>query len=368
MSHAIDVKHRDVYPQADNVLKIQPRANRHGAFACPWRALSRIFTLFKEYTGNRADKPGHGGQGMKSVVYLDILLLSNFLIAWFFLLATGRLTGLHAGFGRLLAGALLAALSALILFAPPLPRAAQLAYKLGTALACVGTAYGVRPWRRLAAATVWFASFNMLLAGFALLYIERTGSLAVETANLSVYIRVSPLLLVCLAALCSLAAALLQWLLGTPNPAPQAAGFEFPLCGTVLRVRAMLDTGCALKDPLTCLPVLLVSYPDARARLPAEAAAFLESWFDGQNSQPPPGTSLRLIPCTTASGQTLLPAFAVEGVGLITRRGVQALGQAAVAFSPQSLGGQAYEALYGRDLVPHGPWQMPNEEERSSWE
>ena len=38
---------------------------------------------------------------------------------------------------------------------------------------------------------------------------------------------------------------------------------------------AALDTGCHLKDPITCLPVLLVSYPDAETRLPQPLRDFL---------------------------------------------------------------------------------------------
>ena len=60
-----------------------------------------------------------GGGRIKTVVYLDVLLLTNFLLAYFLLLAAGALSGQRAGFGRMLAGSGVAALSALVLFAPP---------------------------------------------------------------------------------------------------------------------------------------------------------------------------------------------------------------------------------------------------------
>lgn len=107
-----------------------------------------------------------------------------------------------------------------------------------------------------------------------------------------------------------------------------------------------------MKDPITCLPVLLVSYPDARARLPGAVCGFLDSWFAGQaQADPPPGVRLRLVPCGTAAEKSLLPGFAVPGISLITENGVLGLGRSAVVFAPRSFGSAAYEALYGSDFL-----------------
>ena len=58
-------------------------------------------------------------------MYLDVLLLTNFLMAYFLLLAAGALSGQRGGFVRMLAGSGLAAMSSLILFAPPQPYLVQ---------------------------------------------------------------------------------------------------------------------------------------------------------------------------------------------------------------------------------------------------
>ena len=69
---------------------------------------------------------------MKTVIYLDVLLLVNFLAGYFLLLGAGVLSGCSARLTRLLAASGLAALSALILFAPELPYPVQILYKLGS--------------------------------------------------------------------------------------------------------------------------------------------------------------------------------------------------------------------------------------------
>ena len=169
---------------------------------------------------------------------------------------------------------------------------------------------------------------------------------------MTVYLRVSPLLLLALSGVCC-AAVELGLRLFTRREAPtKTAGLELELCGQPVRLRAALDTGCHLHDPVTCLPVLVVSYPDAKARLPDAVNTFLDQWFAGATrADPPPGTRLRLVPCGTAAEKSLLPGFAVQGIGLITENGVLGLGRSAVVFAPRSFGSTAYEALYGNDFM-----------------
>lgn len=136
-----------------------------------------------------------GGGRIKTVVYLDVLLLTNFLLAYFLLLAAGALSGQRAGFGRMLAGSGVAALSALVLFAPPQPYPVQAAYKIATALGITAAVFGRRSLRRLLTAACWYAALNIALAGVVMLVMLNTGARWLDAANLTVYLHISPLLL-----------------------------------------------------------------------------------------------------------------------------------------------------------------------------
>lgn len=289
---------------------------------------------------------------MKTVIYLDVLLLVNFLVAYLLLQAAGVLTGQHAPFVRMLLGSACAAASALILFAPELAYPVQLAYKLATALAITALTFGWRDPLRLAAAACWYAALNILLAGLVFLVIFETGTTLLQTGNLAVYLRISPLLLLGLSGLCcgAIEAGLRFF---RRRPARQeTVGLEFELCGTRIHLRAALDTGCHLTDPITCMPVLVVSLADAGSRLPPEIRQYLTGWFAGsEQTAPPAGAQLRLIPCSTATQRSLLPGFAVQGIGLITPNGVLQLGRTAIAFAPESFGDAQYEAFYGSDFL-----------------
>lgn len=289
---------------------------------------------------------------MHTVIYLDVLLLTNFLIAYGSLSAAGVLAGVRAGFGRMLTASVLAAFSALILFAPPLPYAMQVGYRLATALGIAAAAFAGRGWRRVLAAACWFAALNLLLAGLCMLVILQTDTDLLRTGNLAVYLRLSPLILLVGCGVCSAAVWGVLRLLHPPGAPEKITGLELELCDSCVRLRGALDTGCHLKDPVTCLPVLLISYPGARSRLPAAVCDYLDEWFGGERpSDAPDGLALRLIPCATAAGRTVLPGFAVGQIGLITRTGVLSLGRSAVAFTQQPFGGGEYEALYGADFL-----------------
>lgn len=289
---------------------------------------------------------------MKTVIYLDVLLLVNFLAAYFLLLAAGLLSSQRAGFARMLLGSGAAALTSLILFAPEQTYPVQLLYKVVTALIIAAITFGWQNKRRLITAACWYAALNIALAGLVLLIILQTGTRMLQTGNLAVYLRVSPLLLVALSGLCCGTVEIGARCFSKRKPAVETVGLELELGGLLIHLRGALDTGCHLTDPITCLPVLVVSFPDAKDRLPQSVRDFLRAWFAGEApGEPPPGTRLRLIPCDTAASRRLLPGFAVSGIGMITPHGVLGLGRSAVAFAPQSFGSELYEALYGNDFL-----------------
>lgn len=222
---------------------------------------------------------------IKTVIYLDVLLLVNFLVAYFLLQAAGLLSSQHAAFSRMVCASGIASLSALILFAPELSYPAQILYKILTACAVVGVAFGLQGLRRFVTAVCWYAALNILLAGLCIAVILRTGTPLLQTANLTVYLRISPVVLLLLSAASCGAVWLVLHFSGSTPQTTRTIGIEFELCGAPVRLRATLDTGCHLKDPVTCLPVLLISWPAAKGRLPGGVNDFFGAVVPGPAPQ-----------------------------------------------------------------------------------
>ena len=187
---------------------------------------------------------------MKTVIYLDSLLLINFVIGYFLLRAAGCVCGAPPHWPRGGLGAAMAAVSTLVLLAPPLPVWAQFLYQGGSALAITAAAFGWQGARLLLRRAAWYFGMNLALAGLVLAAILRFSAQNVQTNNLAVYWNVPPLLLLFCALGVYLLARLAVMLFGPAEP-EQLWQLEAKLPGGTLRGEALLDTGFSWYDPFS---------------------------------------------------------------------------------------------------------------------
>ena len=236
---------------------------------------------------------------VRTVIYLDVLLLVNFVVGAAFLLAAGLLCGACCSPLRLGGGAGMAAVSSLALLAPTAPWPLALTYKGTTAALCVAAAYGWQGVRNTARLTAWFILLNLTLTGALLLP-------GAACNNLSFYLPVSPgLLLASTAGVCGGVQGVMR-LLGRSG----SACFEARLrvAGQSVELKALCDTGFHVQEPLSGRAVVLVRYAAAQSALPPPLGAYLSAYFSGGTAPPPPELALRFVPCTTVAGHCILPA------------------------------------------------------------
>ena len=103
--------------------------------------------------------------------------------------------------------------------------------------------------RRFVTAVCWYAALNILLAGLCIAVILRTGTPLLQTANLTVYLRISPVVLLLLSAASCGAVWLVLHFSGSTPQTTRTIGIEFELCGAPVRLRATLDTGGVNRIP-----------------------------------------------------------------------------------------------------------------------
>lgn len=236
---------------------------------------------------------------MKTVIYLDELLLTNFLAAAALLLCAGLLCARQCTALRLAMGSACAAAASLGILLPEMPELLALVYKVLTCCAVAAAAYGMPGRRSFAQLCAWYVLLNLLLCGAVVLP-------GVQSANLCVYLPLSPGRLL---AACAAVYALLR---GVVYCFGRAQGRSFAavlVCGSArVPVQAFCDTGFAVQDPLSGRAVALAYYPAVRGALPGALQTFLDAHFAGRSPLPPPGLGVRLVPCTTLAGPCLLPA------------------------------------------------------------
>ena len=141
---------------------------------------------------------------MKTVVFVDELLLVNFAAAAALLLGAGLLCGRSCTGLRLCAGSAAAAVSTLALLAPPWCAPLAVLYKIVSCCCVVAVCYGVPGARSFARLCGWYAALNGVLCGAVVLP-------GVQTNNLSVLLPVRPgQLLLCCAGVYALLRGLLE--------------------------------------------------------------------------------------------------------------------------------------------------------------
>lgn len=296
---------------------------------------------------------------MKVVVYLDILLVTNFIAGYFLLRAAGRLAGASCPALRALAGAGVAAASTLILLAPALPAPLGFCYKLASAALVTLAAFGWHGPRPFLRAGAWFFALNLGLAGLALLGMQRGGMNGVRVHNFTVYVDLSPVTLVLSVLAVYLTVRLVLLFFGPPE-SREPWLLELRLAGREIRMQAYYDTGFFLRDPVGGRQTLLISWPGVEQQLSAEVNAFLRGYFSGESPLPPEGLGLRLVPCTGVSGSAVLPGLTAANVRL-TEQGRTLSAQTVTAvFTAEPLQDGQFQALFGREFL------MDETERRSS--
>ena len=254
-------------------------------------------------------------------VYLDLAVLLDLGIDYLLLLAAQGLSGFGGRHLRLLGAAALGGLYSGLCLLPGLSFLGNLLCRCAVLILMGLTAYGCSPsaLRR----TVTFLVLSLALGGMAV---------GIRQARFSLLLLEAGLLFL----LSRLAFG------GTPGE-KQYVPVSLSREGRTIHLNALVDTGNSLRDPITGEPVLVVS---------AQAAQALTGLREEQLRSPvktlcdPPVPGLRLIPCTTVGGSTMLLALRIPIASIGSRTG-----PALVAFAPEGLGqGRMYEALTGGTL------------------
>ena len=285
-----------------------------------------------------------GGGCIKTVIYLDVLLLTNFVLGALFLLAAGLVSGQRCSGGRALCGAAVAAASSLALLAPTAPWSVGLLYKGGTGALAVAAAYGWPGWRAFVRLLAWFWLLNLMLTGAVLLPRAR-----MEVNNLSVYLPLSPEVLLVSAGCVYGGLTLALHLLGDGKKACFPA--ELEIAGVVLHVRAFHDTGFGVREPLSGCGVVLVRFAAVEARLPPALRTYLKETFSGSGILPPPELGARLVPCDTVAGHCLLPAVPAQALRWTARGRQQTRHDLYAAFCDMPPPPPGWTLLVGSDVM-----------------
>lgn len=280
------------------------------------------------------------------VIYLDILIMINLTVDFLLLTITARLAGRHVSMGRILCGASIGALFAVISILR-LPFISNAIIRLATALFMVYVTFG----KKISIFRIYFLfiAISCALAGFTTALWFITGS-NIGTVG-SYYFEVPIKIVICA---CILSYVCISWLFsgvakhGIVNQTTQSvliSAFD-----KTEKFELLLDSGCDLYDPISGKAIIILERQAVYKLLPS-TLKFLCVDIQTQNISdiflkiPSEHRNLfRLVPFNAVGTQGgMLLIFSLQDAKTIDGEKLDVY----VAISPQKISNGRYEGLIG---------------------
>lgn len=268
------------------------------------------------------------GKVLHTVIYADVLFCVNMIIDYIMLVTVKRLLSADAGKLRLLLGAALGGFFSFVVLLPPMPFMLSASVSIAQAFAVCAAAFAPQGMKKYIRASLLLFAVSFIYCGFmtAVLMLFSPDELTVR--NGSVYIGISPLLLIFLTLVCYCLMRLIGRLTGGFRPQRQKCRVTVSSGGLTVSSVGLADTGNCLREPFSG-ECVIVGSRELFKELPEVKEAQIQS--GGMLV----GKGIRLVPYTTVQGSGVLPAFRPESIVL--------------SFDGRSFGVSAYIALSSRE-------------------
>ena len=287
---------------------------------------------------------------METNVYVDVLLVVNYVVNAVLLTGTARLLGAKIPRRKLVGAALLGALGSLAIFLPFMGFFPMLVYRVLLSAAIVLIALPREGWAQFVKGWATFFAVNFFFAGVMLgIWLLFAPGGMIYSGGI-VYFNINPLTL-----LVSTAAA--YGLLGLIQRFSRAGRLVGTKCRVTVKLGgkscslgALIDTGNSLYEPFSGIPVIVCSLQAVRAVLPPELADAIQTG-DWEKAALQEGVRIRLIPFSAMGGRGTLPGLRVDELIVRQNGGLFKAELCYMAVSAQSIGADGSQALLNPDLI-----------------
>lgn len=294
------------------------------------------------------------------VIYADLLICVNLIVNYFLLLATARFCQRKPHRIRLLLGALLGAVYALVLFVP-LPPWLLMFSRLVASGAILLAAFRWFGAKQFFKEYVIFFVINFVFAGLMLALWLMLAPQGMIFNNGIVYFNINAVMLVGYTAAAYLLCELFTRLYKKQGEGNMIFDVVLYMGQKQVLLTGFVDTGNTLKDVYTGYPVAICTLSSVHAILPASLADVFAAPLENTKAleqlvTPGTGNRFKFIPYSTVGFSGILPAFLPDK--MILQRGEQTYGveNVYIAVSHQQIAKGDYDILLNADIVPleHG--------------
>lgn len=288
---------------------------------------------------------------MEKKVYVDVLLVINYIVNILLIQCTAKLTGQAPKRRRIVAAAFFGSVSALTIFLPYGGRMIELLVRLGLAGIIVRIAFPFYSIRTVAKQIFVFFAVSFFFSGVMLALWMSVAPNGMVYYNGIVYFDISSLALIVATAIAYLLLSLLNRFARAGRIHTAVYTAEITYAGKTASVRALVDTGNSLYEPFSDIPVMVCRLDKISDLLPKglakemETKGYLHTNFDAYSFP------VRLIPYRNVSGDSMIPAFRPDSLTITKERKAYSIERVYIGISSQKIGGHAFGAILNPDMI-----------------
>lgn len=287
---------------------------------------------------------------METKVYVDVLLVLNYVINMLLILCMAKLTGRKPKRRRIVAAALLGSAGSLTIFLPFFGFAVSILWKLLLSMIIVLTAFSYVSFRLYCKQLFVFFAVSFFFAGVMLAVWMAFAPRGMLYYNGVVYFNISSITLLLTTTIAYGLLSIFQRF--TRGGRLQTAVYQadITLGGRTVTVQGLVDTGNSLYEPFSDIPVMVCGLADVATLLPQGLA---EAILSGRHlsGELPGGLPLRLVPYDNVGGGGAIPAFRPDLLRLVGPGGEFRVETVYIAMTMQKIGGEGYNAILNPDLI-----------------
>ncbi len=298
------------------------------------------------------------------VIYLDIMLAINLVMDYLILWTTAKLGQLPVSIWRLLAGAAVGAVYSLSIFVPELDGYGALFSKILFSIIMILLAFHPLSFRSFLQVFVYFYLAAFVMGGAMLGIIYLFGGYATASVLGGGLVLTSNIRFTWLFTAAAAAILLARWGTGWIKKNFWECMLRLPVVITFadkeLALKALVDTGNSLRDPLSQRPVIIVEYSALKSILPPE---IINEYSNGHEpdlqslvialAASPWATRLRLLPYhSLGQSQGMLLGLRPDKVVVVTNERMVKVENVIVGLYQEQLSPEGnYRALLPPDLL-----------------
>ena len=286
---------------------------------------------------------------MGTEIYVDILLVINYLVNLLLLTGTAKIAGRNPRGRRIVAAALLGAVCSLTIFLPFMPLWLSLLEKLAVSAGIVLVAFRWLSGRVFARELLLFFAVTFCFAGMmlGLWFLLRPRWMTYH--NGVVYFDISAFTLLVSSVLAYAVLEICRRLLRHGRLQREVCRVTLSLGRRSVRLTGLVDTGNTLREPFSGTPVILCGLEDIAPLLSAATVEMLchGGFARGERCDLP----LRGVPYSAVGAQGVLPAFRGGRLEIVHTGRCYISEDFYVAVSLSPLGDGSYNTLLHPDLA-----------------